>query len=132
MREYQFPLECTAFVRNGVSKESTDITIFINQKSRHNTPNRLELLKFYPYCYKHTIHREIKKIDLSKHLRPYLTRKGENGTVCVYIYRKRESVCVCVCKVQKCLSCDAYASKRLCRKSFLIFYNVRDYVYNMR
>nr|YP_010251292.1 ribosomal protein L33 [Gentiana haynaldii]QTW90851.1 ribosomal protein L33 [Gentiana haynaldii] len=33
----------------------------ITQKNRHNTPNRLELRKFCPYCYKHTIHGEIKK-----------------------------------------------------------------------
>ncbi|MFS8009757.1 putative ribosomal protein L33 [Helianthus anomalus] len=42
-------------------KESTGISRYITQKNRHNTPNRLELLKFCPYCYKHTIHREIKK-----------------------------------------------------------------------
>lgn len=54
-------LECTACVRNGVNKESTGISRYITQKNRHNTPNRLELLKFCPYCYKHTIHGEIKK-----------------------------------------------------------------------
>nr|YP_009945528.1 ribosomal protein L33 [Chuquiraga rotundifolia]QOE56078.1 ribosomal protein L33 [Chuquiraga rotundifolia] len=58
-------LECTACVQNGVNvnvnKASTGISRYITQKNRHNTPNRLELLKFCPYCYKHTIHREIKK-----------------------------------------------------------------------
>nr|YP_009371571.1 ribosomal protein L33 [Lagenophora cuchumatanica]ARH04841.1 ribosomal protein L33 [Lagenophora cuchumatanica] len=56
-------LECTACVRNGVNvnKESTGISRYITQKNRHNTPNRLELLKFCPYCNKHTIHGEIKK-----------------------------------------------------------------------
>nr|YP_010400172.1 ribosomal protein L33 [Carlina acaulis]UQS75897.1 ribosomal protein L33 [Carlina acaulis] len=51
-------LECTACVQN---KESTGISRYITQKNRHNTPNRLELLKFCPYCYKHTIHAEVKK-----------------------------------------------------------------------
>nr|YP_009271489.1 ribosomal protein L33 [Eclipta prostrata]YP_009513324.1 ribosomal protein L33 [Sphagneticola calendulacea]YP_009532991.1 ribosomal protein L33 [Eclipta alba]AWH62952.1 ribosomal protein L33 [Sphagneticola trilobata]QNR04499.1 ribosomal protein L33 [Dimerostemma asperatum]ANW47983.1 ribosomal protein L33 [Eclipta prostrata]ASS18415.1 ribosomal protein L33 [Sphagneticola calendulacea]AYG51369.1 ribosomal protein L33 [Eclipta alba] len=54
-------VECTACVRNGVNKESTGISRYITQKNRHNTPNRLELRKFCPYCYKHTIHGEIKK-----------------------------------------------------------------------
>ncbi|KAK9660947.1 hypothetical protein RND81_O173700 [Saponaria officinalis] len=31
------------------------------KKNRHNTPHRLEFRKFCPYCYKHTIHGEIKK-----------------------------------------------------------------------
>nr|WHU52383.1 ribosomal protein L33 [Cyclamen persicum] len=50
-------LECTS-CRNGVS---TGIFRYITQKNRHNTPNRLGLRKFCPYCYKHTIHGEIKK-----------------------------------------------------------------------
>nr|YP_009341432.1 ribosomal protein L33 [Gossypium nelsonii]AJE75381.1 ribosomal protein L33 [Gossypium nelsonii] len=58
-------LECTSCVRNGlnvnVNKESTGISRYITQKNRHNTPSRLELKKFCPYCYKHTIHGEIKK-----------------------------------------------------------------------
>lgn len=54
-------LECTSCVRNGVKKESTGISRYITQKNRHNTPSRLELRKFCPYCYKHTIHGEIKK-----------------------------------------------------------------------
>nr|YP_010383714.1 ribosomal protein L33 [Trailliaedoxa gracilis]ATL59581.1 ribosomal protein L33 [Trailliaedoxa gracilis]UEQ17669.1 ribosomal protein L33 [Trailliaedoxa gracilis] len=54
-------LECTGCVRNSVNKVSTGISRYITQKNRHNTPNRLELKKFCPYCYKHTIHGEIKK-----------------------------------------------------------------------
>nr|YP_009906932.1 ribosomal protein L33 [Pennantia cunninghamii]QLI52946.1 ribosomal protein L33 [Pennantia baylisiana]QLI53031.1 ribosomal protein L33 [Pennantia corymbosa]QLI53116.1 ribosomal protein L33 [Pennantia cunninghamii]QLI53201.1 ribosomal protein L33 [Pennantia endlicheri] len=56
-------LECTSCVRNGVNKNkvSAGISRYITQKNRHNTPNRLELRKFCPYCYKHTIHGEIKK-----------------------------------------------------------------------
>nr|YP_010259553.1 ribosomal protein L33 [Potentilla anserina]UIX24799.1 ribosomal protein L33 [Potentilla anserina]UTB66501.1 ribosomal protein L33 [Potentilla anserina] len=56
-------LECTSCVRNRVNKdkESTGISRYITQKNRHNTPIRLELKKFCPYCYKHTIHGEIKK-----------------------------------------------------------------------
>ncbi|KAK9661259.1 hypothetical protein RND81_O143300 [Saponaria officinalis] len=37
------------------------IVVYITQKNRHNTPHRLEFRKFCPYCYKHTIHGEIKK-----------------------------------------------------------------------
>nr|ALI92056.1 Rpl33 [Rhaphiostylis ferruginea] len=53
-------LECTSCVRNS-NKVSTGISRYITQKNRHNTPNRLELRKFCRYCYKHTIHGEIKK-----------------------------------------------------------------------
>nr|ALI92043.1 Rpl33 [Nama carnosa] len=53
-------LECTSCVRNG-NKISTGISRYITQKNRQNTPNRLELRKFCRYCYKHTIHGEIKK-----------------------------------------------------------------------
>nr|YP_009171704.1 ribosomal protein L33 [Euonymus japonicus]YP_009433538.1 ribosomal protein L33 [Euonymus schensianus]YP_009480116.1 ribosomal protein L33 [Euonymus hamiltonianus]YP_009775965.1 ribosomal protein L33 [Euonymus szechuanensis]YP_010146089.1 ribosomal protein L33 [Euonymus fortunei]YP_010146174.1 ribosomal protein L33 [Euonymus maackii]YP_010184666.1 ribosomal protein L33 [Buxus megistophylla]YP_010265948.1 ribosomal protein L33 [Euonymus europaeus]YP_010353535.1 ribosomal protein L33 [Euony len=56
-------LECTGCVRTGVSvnKKSRGISRYITQKNRHNTPGRLELRKFCPYCYKHRIHGEIKK-----------------------------------------------------------------------
>nr|ALI92035.1 Rpl33 [Iodes cirrhosa]ALI92037.1 Rpl33 [Iodes liberica] len=53
-------LECTSCVQNG-NKVSPGISRYITQKNRHNTPNRLELRKFCPHCYKHTIHGEIKK-----------------------------------------------------------------------
>nr|YP_009992888.1 ribosomal protein L33 [Gentiana delavayi]QNO34072.1 ribosomal protein L33 [Gentiana delavayi] len=52
-------LECTSCARNNVNR--VGISRYITQKNRHNTPNRLELRKFCPYCYKHTIHGEIKK-----------------------------------------------------------------------
>nr|YP_010022327.1 ribosomal protein L33 [Elaeocarpus japonicus]UDH57600.1 ribosomal protein L33 [Elaeocarpus dentatus]UDH57849.1 ribosomal protein L33 [Elaeocarpus reticulatus]UGV23176.1 ribosomal protein L33 [Elaeocarpus angustifolius]UGV23263.1 ribosomal protein L33 [Elaeocarpus japonicus var. yunnanensis]UPO66999.1 ribosomal protein L33 [Sloanea sinensis] len=61
----QVILECTSCVRNDINndinKESTGISRYITQKNRHNTPSRLELRKFCTYCYKHTIHGEIKK-----------------------------------------------------------------------
>nr|YP_009920697.1 ribosomal protein L33 [Polemonium chinense]QMS48494.1 ribosomal protein L33 [Polemonium chinense] len=54
-------LECTSCVQNSVNKASTGISRYITQKNRHNTPNRLELRKFCPYCSKQKIHGEIKK-----------------------------------------------------------------------
>nr|YP_009695840.1 ribosomal protein L33 [Hydrostachys imbricata]YP_009695925.1 ribosomal protein L33 [Hydrostachys goudotiana]QEJ82608.1 ribosomal protein L33 [Hydrostachys imbricata]QEJ82693.1 ribosomal protein L33 [Hydrostachys goudotiana]QEJ85748.1 ribosomal protein L33 [Hydrostachys sp. CF-2019] len=56
-------LQCTSCVRNGINenKASMGIYRYITQKNRHNTPNRLELKKFCPYCHKHTLHGEIKK-----------------------------------------------------------------------
>nr|UPX07517.1 ribosomal protein L33 [Leptocodon hirsutus] len=54
-------LECTTCVRKGGKKGSRGISRYITKKNRHNTPNRLELRKFCPYCYKHTIHGEITK-----------------------------------------------------------------------
>nr|YP_010205776.1 ribosomal protein L33 [Gypsophila oldhamiana]YP_010536484.1 ribosomal protein L33 [Gypsophila huashanensis]UAX04121.1 ribosomal protein L33 [Gypsophila oldhamiana]UYC29480.1 ribosomal protein L33 [Gypsophila huashanensis] len=58
-------LECNSCVRKSVkksfNKESRGISRYITQKNRHNTPSRLEFRKFCPYCYKHTIHGEIKK-----------------------------------------------------------------------
>nr|YP_010234696.1 ribosomal protein L33 [Casearia glomerata]QGU84347.1 ribosomal protein L33 [Casearia velutina]QTA72486.1 ribosomal protein L33 [Casearia glomerata] len=54
-------LECISCVRNNVNKKSIGISRYITQKNRHNRPSRLELRKFCPYCYKHTIHVEIKK-----------------------------------------------------------------------
>nr|AWH02921.1 ribosomal protein L33 [Asclepias erosa] len=54
-------LECTSCVRNRVNGVSRGISRYITQKNRHKTPNRLELRKFCPHCYKYTIHGEIKK-----------------------------------------------------------------------
>nr|YP_009669424.1 ribosomal protein L33 [Krameria bicolor]YP_009669508.1 ribosomal protein L33 [Krameria lanceolata]QCW94422.1 ribosomal protein L33 [Krameria bicolor]QCW94506.1 ribosomal protein L33 [Krameria lanceolata] len=54
-------LECTGCARKDVNQKSTGISRYITQKNRHNTPNRLELRKFCPYCSKHMIHGEIKK-----------------------------------------------------------------------
>nr|YP_010247282.1 ribosomal protein L33 [Marathrum capillaceum]UFO89715.1 ribosomal protein L33 [Marathrum capillaceum] len=53
-------LECTNCVRKSSSK-SRGISRYSTQKNRHNTPIRLELKKFCPYCSKHMIHVEIKK-----------------------------------------------------------------------
>nr|YP_008592661.1 ribosomal protein L33 [Berberis bealei]YP_009251476.1 ribosomal protein L33 [Berberis amurensis]YP_009251570.1 ribosomal protein L33 [Berberis koreana]YP_009628455.1 ribosomal protein L33 [Berberis fortunei]YP_009671809.1 ribosomal protein L33 [Berberis aristata]YP_010015045.1 ribosomal protein L33 [Berberis oiwakensis]YP_010144713.1 ribosomal protein L33 [Berberis weiningensis]YP_010191454.1 ribosomal protein L33 [Berberis duclouxiana]YP_010479250.1 ribosomal protein L33 [Mahonia bodini len=53
-------LECNS-CRKDSNKESPGISRYITQKNRHNTPSRLELRKFCPYCYKHMIHGEIKK-----------------------------------------------------------------------
>uniref|UniRef100_UPI0030FEE75F ribosomal protein L33 n=1 Tax=Verhuellia lunaria TaxID=447313 RepID=UPI0030FEE75F len=55
-------LECTNCARKGFNKKKlTGILRYITQRNRHNTPDRLELKKFCPYCHKHTIHGEIKK-----------------------------------------------------------------------
>jgi large subunit ribosomal protein L33 len=56
-------LECTGCARKGISinKESTGVSRYITQKNRHNTPSRLELIKYCSYCFKHTIHGEVKK-----------------------------------------------------------------------
>nr|AON75724.1 ribosomal protein L33 [Salix triandra]QUT12857.1 ribosomal protein L33 [Salix triandra] len=54
-------LECTSCVQKSVNKKSIGISRYITQKNRHNKPSRLELRKFCRYCYKHTIHGEIKK-----------------------------------------------------------------------
>nr|YP_010296449.1 ribosomal protein L33 [Rhododendron calophytum]YP_010372322.1 ribosomal protein L33 [Rhododendron latoucheae]YP_010372903.1 ribosomal protein L33 [Rhododendron huadingense]YP_010450139.1 ribosomal protein L33 [Rhododendron micranthum]YP_010534472.1 ribosomal protein L33 [Rhododendron thymifolium]YP_010534558.1 ribosomal protein L33 [Rhododendron capitatum]YP_010579849.1 ribosomal protein L33 [Rhododendron anthopogonoides]YP_010968892.1 ribosomal protein L33 [Rhododendron ambiguum]UFA4923 len=60
-------LECTNCVRTGVKRNGLNVNVnkginrYITQKNRHTTPKRLELRKFCPYCYKHTIHGEITK-----------------------------------------------------------------------
>nr|YP_010036229.1 ribosomal protein L33 [Aeonium arboreum]YP_011026200.1 ribosomal protein L33 [Aeonium hybrid cultivar]YP_011026539.1 ribosomal protein L33 [Aeonium aureum]YP_011026709.1 ribosomal protein L33 [Monanthes polyphylla]UTM08868.1 ribosomal protein L33 [Aeonium balsamiferum]UTM08953.1 ribosomal protein L33 [Aeonium decorum]UTM09038.1 ribosomal protein L33 [Aeonium diplocyclum]UTM09123.1 ribosomal protein L33 [Aeonium dodrantale]UTM09208.1 ribosomal protein L33 [Aeonium nobile]UTM09293.1 ribos len=54
-------LECISCVRTNVNKNSRGISRYITQKNRHNTPSRLELRKFCPFCSKHTTHGEIKK-----------------------------------------------------------------------
>nr|YP_010163398.1 ribosomal protein L33 [Parochetus communis]QRI61190.1 ribosomal protein L33 [Parochetus communis] len=54
-------LECTGCDKKSVNKKSTGISRYITQKNRQNTPSRLELKKFCRFCYKHTIHAEIKK-----------------------------------------------------------------------
>nr|ACH47379.1 ribosomal protein L33 [Geranium macrorrhizum]ASY02685.1 ribosomal protein L33 [Geranium macrorrhizum] len=57
-------LECTICVRNGLNKnkkkDSPGISRYITQKNRHNTSSQLELRKFCPHCFKHTIHGEIR------------------------------------------------------------------------
>nr|YP_009870057.1 ribosomal protein L33 [Bonnetia paniculata]QKJ81997.1 ribosomal protein L33 [Bonnetia paniculata] len=54
-------LECTSCVQKILNKKPRGVSRYITQKNRHNTPSRLELRKFCPYCYKHMIHGEIKK-----------------------------------------------------------------------
>nr|QYB20952.1 ribosomal protein L33 [Athrotaxis laxifolia]BBN66345.1 ribosomal protein L33 [Athrotaxis laxifolia] len=54
-------LECTSCRQDSVDKKSPGISRYTTRKNRQNTPLRLELKKFCPYCYKHTIHGEIKK-----------------------------------------------------------------------
>nr|YP_009240152.1 ribosomal protein L33 [Sciadopitys verticillata]AMO00758.1 ribosomal protein L33 [Sciadopitys verticillata]BAK86736.1 ribosomal protein L33 [Sciadopitys verticillata]BAW34571.1 ribosomal protein L33 [Sciadopitys verticillata]BCK60740.1 ribosomal protein L33 [Sciadopitys verticillata] len=53
-------LECTS-CKNGVNQTFRGISRYTTRKNSRNTPSRLELKKFCPYCYKHTIHGEIKK-----------------------------------------------------------------------
>nr|QWW92508.1 ribosomal protein L33 [Megaceros flagellaris] len=53
-------LECTSRSKKN-EKKFSGVSRYITQKNRRNTPTRLELKKFCPYCYKHEIHREIKK-----------------------------------------------------------------------
>nr|YP_009413640.1 ribosomal protein L33 [Monotropsis odorata]ASN79019.1 ribosomal protein L33 [Monotropsis odorata] len=50
-------LECTSCASKGALKKG--VYRYITQKNRQKAPQRLELKKFCPYCYKHTIHREI-------------------------------------------------------------------------
>nr|YP_010513236.1 ribosomal protein L33 [Periandra mediterranea]UXL84807.1 ribosomal protein L33 [Periandra mediterranea] len=54
-------LECTGCDQKNINKKSMAISRYITQKNRHNTPSRLELRKFCPYCCKHMIHAEKKK-----------------------------------------------------------------------
>nr|YP_009113635.1 ribosomal protein L33 [Ceratozamia hildae]AFM54222.1 Rpl33 [Ceratozamia hildae]AFR13813.1 ribosomal protein L33 [Ceratozamia hildae]BAR93482.1 ribosomal protein L33 [Ceratozamia hildae] len=54
-------LECISCTRDSVEKKYPGVSRYTTQKNRRNTPIRLELKKFCPYCYKHTIHGEMKK-----------------------------------------------------------------------
>nr|YP_002905082.1 ribosomal protein L33 [Picea sitchensis]YP_004891258.1 ribosomal protein L33 [Larix decidua]YP_004891728.1 ribosomal protein L33 [Picea morrisonicola]YP_008082806.1 ribosomal protein L33 [Picea abies]YP_009185698.1 ribosomal protein L33 [Picea glauca]YP_009232232.1 ribosomal protein L33 [Picea jezoensis]YP_009331787.1 ribosomal protein L33 [Picea crassifolia]YP_009331860.1 ribosomal protein L33 [Picea asperata]YP_009456442.1 ribosomal protein L33 [Larix sibirica]YP_009522197.1 ribosomal len=56
-------LECTSCTQDSVYKRFPGISRYTTRKNRRNTPIRLESNKFCPYCYKHTIHGEIKKRD---------------------------------------------------------------------
>lgn len=53
-------LECTKCAEN-INRIGAGVSRYITQKNRRNTPNRLELKKFCPYCGTHTMHKEIKK-----------------------------------------------------------------------
>jgi large subunit ribosomal protein L33 len=52
-------IECTECRLNKL-KRSEGISRYTSMKNRKNTPERIELKKFCPYCNKHTIHKEIK------------------------------------------------------------------------
>lgn len=53
-------LECINCNQNK-NQRVPGVSRYTTQKNRRNTPNRLELKKFCPHCYTHTIHKEIKK-----------------------------------------------------------------------
>eukprot|EP00894_Picocystis_sp_ML_P005196 jgi/Pico_ML_1/55713/g1364.t2 len=50
-------VECTEQAESGVP----GISRYTTQKSKRNTPGRLELMKYNKYLRRHTLHREIKK-----------------------------------------------------------------------
>lgn len=52
-------LECTSCSQG--DKKYPGVFRYTTQKNRRNTPTRIELKKFCPYCYRHTIYKEIKK-----------------------------------------------------------------------
>mmetsp|Transcript_5372 Transcript_5372/g.33632 ORF Transcript_5372/g.33632 Transcript_5372/m.33632 type:complete len:94 (+) Transcript_5372:71-352(+) len=50
-------VECTKQAESGVP----GVSRYTTQKSKRNTPGRLELMKYNKYLRRHTLHREIKK-----------------------------------------------------------------------
>ncbi|RZL51156.1 MAG: 50S ribosomal protein L33 [Pedobacter sp.] len=52
-------LEC-AFCRQNLEKRSPGLSRYLTSKNRRNSPEKLELSKYCPYCNQHTIHKEIK------------------------------------------------------------------------
>ena len=52
----QVILECTEQKESGVPGMSR----YITTKNKKNTPDRLELNKYCPFCRKHTVHNETK------------------------------------------------------------------------
>nr|YP_008519709.1 ribosomal protein L33 [Nannochloropsis oculata]YP_008519956.1 ribosomal protein L33 [Nannochloropsis limnetica]AGI99063.1 ribosomal protein L33 [Nannochloropsis oculata]AGI99312.1 ribosomal protein L33 [Nannochloropsis limnetica]AHX25351.1 50S ribosomal protein L33 [Nannochloropsis oculata]QRG32065.1 ribosomal protein L33 [Nannochloropsis limnetica]QRG32187.1 ribosomal protein L33 [Nannochloropsis limnetica] len=52
-------LECTT-CRTNTNKRSEGVSRYTTIKNRRNTPARLEIKKFCPYCNSHTIHKETK------------------------------------------------------------------------
>nr|YP_002327456.1 ribosomal protein L33 [Vaucheria litorea]ACF70873.1 ribosomal protein L33 [Vaucheria litorea] len=52
-------LECTNCSIN-TNKVKAGINRYITKKNRKNTPSRIELNKFCPYCNTHTLHKETK------------------------------------------------------------------------
>nr|YP_009511673.1 ribosomal protein L33 [Melanthalia intermedia]AXI97550.1 ribosomal protein L33 [Melanthalia intermedia] len=53
-------LECSCRNKINNTKRRQGIYRYISTKSRKNTPNRLELMKFCPNCNKHEKFKEIK------------------------------------------------------------------------
>lgn len=51
--------ECTT-CRTNTNKRSEGVSRYTTIKNRRNTPARLEIKKFCPYCNSHTIHKETK------------------------------------------------------------------------
>nr|YP_010716144.1 ribosomal protein L33 [Crepidomanes latealatum]WDE75879.1 ribosomal protein L33 [Crepidomanes latealatum] len=54
-------LECTECSQKEIHKRSQGIFQYTTQKNRRNTPTRLELKKYCPYCDKTTIYKELKR-----------------------------------------------------------------------
>nr|YP_010383632.1 ribosomal protein L33 [Crepidomanes minutum]UEQ13209.1 ribosomal protein L33 [Crepidomanes minutum] len=54
-------LECTECNQKEIHKQSRGVFQYTTQKNRRNTPTRLELNKYCPYCYKNTIYKELKR-----------------------------------------------------------------------
>lgn len=52
-------LECIN-CRSNINKRSLGISRYLTSKNRRNTIEKLELLKYCPYCNKHIIHKQIK------------------------------------------------------------------------
>lgn len=52
-------IECTE-CRKFEKKRSNGVSRYTTKKNRKNTPERIELKKFCPFCNKHQIHKEIK------------------------------------------------------------------------
>lgn len=52
-------LECTK-CRENENQRTPGVSRYLTSKNRRNTPEKLELLKYCPYCNQPTIHKEIK------------------------------------------------------------------------
>jgi large subunit ribosomal protein L33 len=52
-------LECTE-CRTNTEQRSNGVSRYTTMKNRRNTPTRLEIKKFCPYCNSHTFHKELK------------------------------------------------------------------------
>lgn len=52
-------LECTE-CRTNTEQRSAGVSRYTTKKNRRNTPSRLEIKKYCPYCNRHTFHKELK------------------------------------------------------------------------